>query len=114
MMNRSIENDIFFCLDRAPRVITSPWFIGLIVSAIVLIIVVAIVCGIMRRKGGKYSGKFLFHHTYLKTTSHPHYAQERIQVDRCSPFSSDQCMSSHRNRRNLFVCIFHTNIFSHS
>lgn len=58
MMNRSIENDIFFCLDRAPRVITSPWFIGLIVSIILLIIIVAIVCGIMRRKGGKYSGKY--------------------------------------------------------
>jgi Na+/H+-dicarboxylate symporter len=43
--------------DRAPRVITSPWFIGLIVSIIVLIIIIAIVCGIMRRKGGKYSGK---------------------------------------------------------
>ncbi|CAF3850131.1 unnamed protein product, partial [Rotaria magnacalcarata] len=41
--------------DRAPRVIESPWFIGIIVSVIVLIIVFAIVCGIMRRKGGKYS-----------------------------------------------------------
>lgn len=52
-----IENDIFFYLDRTPRVITSPWFIGLIVSIIVIIIIIAIVCGIMRRKGGKYSGK---------------------------------------------------------
>ncbi|CAF2009053.1 unnamed protein product [Rotaria magnacalcarata] len=43
------------CFDRAPRVIESPWFIGIIVSVIVLIIVFAIVCGIMRRKGGKYS-----------------------------------------------------------
>ncbi|CAF4209111.1 unnamed protein product [Rotaria socialis] len=41
--------------DRAPRVIESPWFIGIIISVIVLIIVFAIVCGIMRRKGGKYS-----------------------------------------------------------
>ncbi|CAF4169795.1 unnamed protein product [Rotaria sp. Silwood2] len=41
--------------DRAPRVINSPWFIGLIIAIIVLILVFAIVCGIMRRKGGKYS-----------------------------------------------------------
>ena len=77
MMNRSIENDIFFCLDRAPRVITSPWFIGLIVSLIVLIIVIAIVCGIMRRKGGKYSGKILLSsHTFFQIRT----VQERIQV----------------------------------
>lgn len=80
MMNRSIENDIFFCLDRAPRVITSPWFIGLIVSLIVLIIVIAIVCGIMRRKGGKYSGKplllFFSSHTFFQIRT----VQERIQV----------------------------------
>ncbi|CAF1000685.1 unnamed protein product [Rotaria sordida] len=43
------------CLDRAPRVINSPWFIGLIIAIVVLIIVFAIVCGIMKRKGGKYS-----------------------------------------------------------
>jgi hypothetical protein len=61
MMNiDQYRNDIFFCLDRAPRVITSPWFIGLIVSLIFLIIIIAIVCGIMRRKGGKYSGKYFF------------------------------------------------------
>ncbi|CAF3998844.1 unnamed protein product, partial [Rotaria sordida] len=41
--------------DRAPRVINSPWFIGLIIAIVVLIIVFAIVCGIMKRKGGKYS-----------------------------------------------------------
>jgi ABC-type lipoprotein release transport system permease subunit len=58
MMNRLIEIKFFFFgLDRAPQVISSPWFIGLIAAVIVLIIVVAIVCGIMKRKGGKYSGK---------------------------------------------------------
>lgn len=57
---RNISSLIFsrFCLDRAPRVINSPWFIGLIVSLIVLMIVIAIVCGILKRKGGKYSGNF--------------------------------------------------------
>lgn len=66
--NRSISTDSFptnetfalncttiECFDRAPRVINSPWFIGLIVSLIVLMIVIAIVCGILKRKGGKYS-----------------------------------------------------------
>ncbi|CAF0853285.1 unnamed protein product [Adineta steineri] len=41
--------------DRTPQVISSPWFIGLIVAIIVLLIIIAIVCGIMKRKGGKYS-----------------------------------------------------------
>ncbi|UJR30186.1 hypothetical protein I4U23_017725 [Adineta vaga] len=41
--------------DRSPHVISSPWFIGLIAAVIVLIIIIAIVCGIMKRKGGKYS-----------------------------------------------------------
>ncbi|CAF0851561.1 unnamed protein product [Adineta steineri] len=43
------------CFDRTPQVISSPWFIGLIVAIIVLLIIIAIVCGIMKRKGGKYS-----------------------------------------------------------
>lgn len=43
------------CFNRAPRVIQSPWFIGLIVSLVLLLIVIAIVCGIMKRRGGKYS-----------------------------------------------------------
>ncbi|CAF1368715.1 unnamed protein product [Adineta ricciae] len=43
------------CFDRSPQVISSPWFIGLIAAVVVLIIIIAIVCGIMKRKGGKYS-----------------------------------------------------------
>ncbi|CAF1215999.1 unnamed protein product [Adineta ricciae] len=41
--------------DRSPQVISSPWFIGLIAAVVVLIIIIAVVCGIMKRKGGKYS-----------------------------------------------------------
>ncbi|CAF1002499.1 unnamed protein product [Adineta ricciae] len=41
--------------DRGPRVHDAPWFIGLLISLIILFIVFIVVCGIMRRKGGEYT-----------------------------------------------------------
>ncbi|UJR16314.1 hypothetical protein I4U23_003220 [Adineta vaga] len=41
--------------DRGPRVSDAAWFIGLLVSVIILLIVFIVVCGIMRRKGGEYT-----------------------------------------------------------
>ena len=59
MKDKYLNIEHLFCLERAPRVINSPWFIGLIVALIVLVMVFAIVCGIMRRKGGNYSGRYI-------------------------------------------------------
>ncbi len=47
-----------FALDRAPSATNSAWFIGLIISLIVLLIVLIVVCGLMSRKGGKYTGDY--------------------------------------------------------
>ncbi|CAF0804833.1 unnamed protein product [Rotaria sordida] len=41
--------------DRRPRVVDSPWFIGLLIALIILFIVLIVVCALMTRKGGKYS-----------------------------------------------------------
>ena len=49
---------ICFHLDRGPQVVNSPWFIGLLISLIILLIVLFVVCGLMRQKGGKYSGEY--------------------------------------------------------
>jgi hypothetical protein len=47
-----------FALDRAPSATNSAWFIGLIISLIILLIVLIVVCGLMSRKGGKYTGDY--------------------------------------------------------
>ncbi|CAF3737740.1 unnamed protein product [Rotaria sordida] len=41
--------------DRRPRVVDSPWFIGLLIALIILFIVLIVVCALMTHKGGKYS-----------------------------------------------------------
>ena len=94
--DRSIDSEMrgiihFFspCLDRAPRVINSPWFIGLIVSLIVLVIVIAIVCGIMKRKGGKYSGRFRFCSLLIKPS------------DTCKTHSHSHLRNVHRYHRGF-------------
>ncbi|CAF2121861.1 unnamed protein product [Rotaria magnacalcarata] len=41
--------------DRGPRVRDASWFIGLLVSLSILVIVLIVVCGLMTQKGGQYS-----------------------------------------------------------
>ena len=55
-MNRTPE-PIVFDLDRGPSVVNSPWFIGLITALVILFIVLFVVCGLMRRKGGVHASK---------------------------------------------------------
>lgn len=50
-----ISNELV--LDRGPRVTNAAWFIGLIISLIVLFITFFVVCGIMGRKGGDLESK---------------------------------------------------------
>ena len=45
-------------LDRGPRVVSSPWFVGLLVSLILLLIILIVVCVLMRSKGGTYEGNY--------------------------------------------------------
>lgn len=52
-------------LDRGPRFSDAAWFIGLLVSLIILVIVFIVVCFIMARKGGEYPGK-IFNSILLK------------------------------------------------
>ncbi len=48
----------FFRKARVSRnVATEPWFIGMMVSVILLIIILINVCILVRERGGKYSGK---------------------------------------------------------
>jgi len=41
------------------NVATEPWFIGLMVSIALLLIILINVCVLVRERGGKYSGKYL-------------------------------------------------------
>ncbi|CAF1114699.1 unnamed protein product [Rotaria sp. Silwood1] len=47
--------------DRRPRFSDAPWFIGLLISLIILVIVLIAVCALMTRKGGKYPEQDLIH-----------------------------------------------------
>ncbi|CAF0900446.1 unnamed protein product, partial [Didymodactylos carnosus] len=42
-------------MDPGTNITKSAWFIGTIISLVVLIIILAVVCGVMRKRGGKYS-----------------------------------------------------------
>jgi neuronal cell adhesion protein len=50
---------------QSRNVAIEPWFIGLMVSLALLLIMLIIVCFLVRERGGKYSGKFLFSIVYF-------------------------------------------------
>lgn len=53
---------IFLLKARTNRnVATEPWFIGMMVSIVLLIIILINVCILVRERGGKYSGKLAQH-----------------------------------------------------
>ena len=63
-LNKNFEKIFFYnfffliFLARVNRnVATEPWFIGMMVSIVILIIIMVNVCILVRERGGKYSGK---------------------------------------------------------
>ncbi|CAF1002480.1 unnamed protein product [Adineta ricciae] len=80
--------------DRGPRVHDAPWFIGLLISLIILFIVFIVVCGIMRRKGGEYTPSISDRKTMDKD---PYRTDDDGKYPDYNPASSDVSMKQSRS-----------------